>query len=238
VAGGPPMMSGNFNMTATSQTSPSQFFIGGALQSDAGGVVTAGMLIINLNNSCFDNVTFSGTVNNKGELSLTGRNANGLVISVAGKVSGDGKTISNGSYTITHSPCLPPGDGGTLVGSVVQLMSGTYSGSYVMNGSTMNASLTIKAFPADNNGNYAVQVSGAYSNTAACGGFTTSNTFEGGDQNGLYVSAPMLTHGGVSSSLTFSGLATDATAKTINGTFAIGGGPCDQMHAQAMLTAP
>jgi hypothetical protein len=109
--GGPPIMSGNYNLTATSQTVSRPAFIAGALQSDPMGHVTATMQIINGNLQCFQatGVTFTGIVDSQGQLSLTSSSINGQTINITAMVSVDGNTISSGSYTTTGSGCFPTG---------------------------------------------------------------------------------------------------------------------------------
>jgi hypothetical protein len=233
----PIMMSGNFNMTAVSQTVSNTVFVGGALQSDPSGHVTATMHTNDIKFACFDNVsgiTFAGTLTSQGQLSLTSSSINGQTMSVSAMVSSDGKTISNGTYSIAGTGCLPSGDHGTLSGSAVQVVSGTYNGSFFMNGSTINASLAIKQGAAGADGSFPVTASATFTNSGACGGFTAAGS-EGGSQEGLFVSTQMVPNTGATI-ITFSGLFADSTAKTINGAFAVSGGLCDQLKGQVVMT--
>ena len=106
-----------------------------------------------------------------------------------------------------------------------------------MNGSTINTSLTIKQQgPPLSDGSIPINVSATFSNAAACGGFTSAGS-EGGSMSGLSLSTQMHPNAGATN-INFSGRFTDNTEKTINGSFVVFGGPCDQQRGGAMLTSP
>lgn len=114
---------------------------------------------------------------------------------------------------------------------------GTFSGTFSMNGSTINTSLTIKQQgPPLSDGSIPINVSATFSNAAACGGFTSAGS-EGGSMSGLSLSTQMHPNAGATN-INFSGRFTDNTEKTINGSFVVFGGPCDQQRGGAMLTSP
>ncbi|HKE30280.1 MAG TPA: hypothetical protein VKD65_01055 [Candidatus Angelobacter sp.] len=232
------IMSGNFSMTATSQTVSNTIFIGGAIQSDSSGHVTATMHTNDINFSCFDNIsgiTLTGSLSPQGQLSLTSSSINGQTLTISAMVSSDGKTISNGTYSVSGNGCLPTGDHGTLTGAAVQLVAGTFNGSFSMNGSTINTSLAIKQGPAGPDGSFSITASATFTNSAACGGFTSAGS-EGGSQTGLFVSTQMVPNTGATI-ITFSGLFTDATEHMINGSFVVHGGLCDQMKGPVVMTS-
>lgn len=232
----PIMMSGNFSMTAVSQTVSNTVFIGGSVQSDSSGRVTAIMHTNDVNFACFDNLSgimFTGTLTPQGQLSLTSSPINGQTISISAMVSSDGKTISGGTYSIMGTGCLPSGDHGMLSGSAVQLVAGTYNGSFSMNGSMINASLALKQGPVSPDGSFPITASATFTNSGACGGFSSAGS-EGGSQTGLFVSTQMVPNTGAVI-ITFSGLFTDSSAKMINGTFAVNGGLCDQLKGQIVM---
>lgn len=232
----PIMMSGNFSMTAVSQTVSNTVLIGGSVQSDSNGHVTAMMHTNDTSFACFDNISgimFTGTLTPQGQLSLTSSPINGQTISITAMVSSDGKTISGGTYSVMGTGCLPSNDHGTLTGSAVQVVAGTYNGSFSMNGSMINASLVLKQGPVSPDGSFPITASATFTNSGACGGFSSAGS-EGGSQKGLFVSTQMVPNTGAVV-ITFSGLFTDSSAKTINGTFAVNGGLCDQLKGQVMM---
>jgi hypothetical protein len=131
--------------------------------------------------------------------------------------------ISCGGSTPMVQPPPPP-------------LGGTFTGAFSMNGSTINASLTIKQLgPPLSDGSIPITVGAKFSNSAACGGFTSAGS-EGGSLNGLFLSTQMVPDAGAII-IGFSGSFTDTTEKTINGSFGVHGGPCDLLNGAATLTA-
>lgn len=226
-------LNGNFSFTGASQAfSPNMIFIGGPLQTDSTGHVSGMLGISNSVSNCITAGTvsaFTGMIDSMNLLTLTSAPINGQVISFTATARPN-ETFASGTYTVAGG-CLA-GDHGSL--QAQHLLTGSYTGSVLINGSPINVTLNF-APPGspDATGAYSIQASGTFSNTVACGGFTSLST-EGGSQAGLMVSFKMAA--GASPVLSFSGTTIDGTANMLSGTLGITGGPCDQLKGTLNLS--
>jgi hypothetical protein len=211
-------------------------FIGGPLQSNSAGNVTATMHIDDPS-SCFALTTiptFTGTINSQGQLTVTSNNVQSKVISVTATVSPDGKAITNGAYNITGTACAA-GDHGTVTGFLVQPFTGTFSGSFSSSGGIANVSANVvQSNAADANGLYQLTGSVAFSGTPCF----TSATISSSGVAGVLMLLNLSANDG--SAISFVGVASDGSAKNITGTFSISGGTggCSGQSGTGTLTRP
>jgi hypothetical protein len=229
-------LNGNYNFTASSQVVSNFAFIGGPLQSNPTGSVTATMHIDDPSN-CFALTsipTFTGTINSQGQLSVTSNNVQSKVINVTAAVSPDGKTITNGTYNITGTACAA-GDHGTVTGFLVQPFTGTFSGTFTSSGGTANVSANVtQSSTADASGLYQLTGIVALSGTPCF----TSATVSSSGIAGVLMLLNLNANDG--STITFAGVASDGTAKNITGTFSISGGTggCSGESGTGTLSRP
>ncbi|MBZ5531877.1 MAG: DUF3383 domain-containing protein [Acidobacteriia bacterium] len=212
--------------------------IGGPLATTAGNV-TGGIILSDSVTSCQVGVfNVFGSIKAGGALSLFA-SAAGASLNLDGTVSADGKTISAATFTMTGTAgCVASG---SATGVQMQDLSGVYSGTLTLT-----------------HGGVAVPISwsGALSQTvlttgfieltggdatvggipAACG-FTTS-TFSvvgGGLVFGAHSSGNFQ---GGANGFNFKADATDATAKTLNVSMFVQGGPCAADTVAGTLSRP
>ena len=226
-------LNGNFSFTGTSQAfSPNTIFIGGPLQTDGNGHISGTLGVSNSVSNCITAGTiaaFTGMVDSTNLVSLTSAPVNGQMISFTATARPNG-TFAAGAYSVTGG-CLA-GDHGTL--QAQHLLTGVYNGSVLINGNPINVSMNFGAPGApDAAGNFSLQAGATFTNTAACGGFTSLAT-EGGSQNALTVSFQL--GAGANPVLSFSGTTIDGTANMLSGTLGITGGPCDQLKGTLNLS--
>jgi hypothetical protein len=229
---------GNFSFTATSQVTSTVFIIGGSLKSDATGAVTGTMHVAG--STCFnpqtDVVPLTGTITSAGAFTATSSAVTNQVISFTATISADGTTISAGTFTITGG--CATGEHGTLTGfEVASLTAASYTGSFISGSNTITVSSSplTQATTANPQGQFPLTGTLAFS-TSTCG--LTSATIQTGTAEGVLVNLVLSGSDGLST-ITFSGQATDQTAKTINGTFSISGtGVCAGATGNATLTHP
>jgi hypothetical protein len=226
-------LNGNFSFTGTSQAfSPNMIFIGGPMQTDSNGHISGMLGVSNSVSNCITTGTtaaFTGNIDGMNVVSLTSAPINGQVVSFSTTARPNG-TFAAGTYSVAGG-CLA-GDHGSL--QAQHLLTGTYTGSVLINGSPINVALNFAPpGPPDATGAYSIQASGTFTNTAACGGFASLST-EGGSQDGLMVSFKMAA--GASPVLSFSGTTIDGTANMLSGTLGITGGPCDQLKGTLNLS--
>lgn len=231
----PPILSGNFGMTATSQAGPISFQLGGPLQS-SGGSVSGTINIDSSTSTCFDfftALTFTGTLSPTGQLSLTSSSYVGQVFNLTGTVSADGMTISSGTYSITGG--CAGGDHGTLAGFQVPLVNGTYTGTFSAGGSTINISAALSQGTING---FLLGGTFTFTNASSCS--LTSYKVVGGETGfiaGADVRANIL-DSTLTSIAGFRGLVSDSSAKTIKGTIGIASGPCTGTSVPVTLTMP
>jgi hypothetical protein len=226
-------LNGNFSFTGASQAfSPNVIFIGGTLQTDNNGRVSGTLGVANSVSNCIAAGTmaaFTGTIDSTNLLTLTSAAINGQVISFTATARPN-QTFAAGTYSVTGG-CLS-GDHGSL--QAQHLLTGSYTGSVVINGNPMNVTINFGTpGTPDSAGDFPLQAGATFTNTAACGGFTGLTT-EGGSQNGLAVSFKLAA--GANPVLSFSGTTVDSTANMLNGTLGITGGPCDQLKGTIALS--
>lgn len=236
VAFNSPPLSGSFSFDGTSQNANTNtIFVGGALQSDSGGHVSGTMGITTNPNvtTCFpegSSAAFTGTLDGQGRLMLTSAPVAGQVITLGAMVSSDGNFISNATYSVTGG-CLSGDMGGVFVS---HLLNGTYTGSFFAGGNliSLSADFGLPGMPSTT-GSFPLNPTATFSNTAACGGFTSASTASGA-QSGLAVGFNM-TPNVANTTLTFSGTSIDSSGTMFSGTVAIAGGPCDATQAPVTL---
>ncbi len=229
--------SGNFSFTGTSQVSSTVFVVGGFLNADSTGAVTATMHVAG--SSCFnvqtDVVPFTGTIGSGGAFSATSAAVNTQVIKFTATISADGKTISAGTFTITGG--CATGEHGTLTGFQVASMTASFTGSFTSGSTTLTVGPSSLAQSATANAQGQFSLTGNLTfSSSTCG--LTSASIQSSSVAGVIVALTLNGSDGLST-ISFAGQATDATAKTISGTFSIGGtGVCSGMSGTASLTHP
>ena len=230
-----PSMSGNFGMRAVS-VGMDTFLIGGPIQSSPNGSVSGTVRIDSATSPCFDfftPVTVSGMISSMGQLSLTSSAFQSQVINVTGMLSSDGKTISNGTFSITGG--CAAGIHGSLSGFQVAMVNGAFSGSFSAGGSTIGITAMLSQGSSLND--FGLSGTATFTNGGSCG-LTTANIVasETGFIAGADVRAGMLASQTIVASL--SGSVADATARSIKGMLTIPAGPCAGSSVPVTLTMP
>lgn len=229
-------LNGNYDFTATSGLTNNIAFIGGPLQTDSGGNVT-GLMHIDDPTTCFALTTIAtvtGGISPQGTLNVTTNNIQSKVITVNASVSSDGKFISGGSYNITGTACAA-GDHGTITGFQVQPVAGAYSGQIIGNLGTATINATLTQSPtADAKGLFSL-TGGVTFVSSPC---FTSATITSSEVARVLVILNLTANDG--STIDFTGVATDPTAKTIEGNFTITGGTggCAGDAGQIVMSHP
>jgi hypothetical protein len=234
--GASPVMSGNYQINAVSQLSGS-FTISGFVQTTQGAI--SGTVVVSNPLGCFGDsnvpVQLSGAVQPNGQLSVTISSLHLVTVTLNATVSADGKTISNGTFTATGTPC-GSGDHGTFSGFFVQPVAGLYTGSLSASGSTINISANL-AQTTENFG-AAMVLSGTanFSDSVTCG-FASSSALS--VQVGLVLGTKVsfLLQDNLSTVvLSFTGQVQDPTAHVIIGTYTITSGACGGQSGLLTLT--
>jgi hypothetical protein len=234
----PPVnMTGTFGATARSQTTATNYQIGGIFQTDSSGHVIGHTHIDG--SACFDfllEVAFSGSINAQGQFTLTSSSFNGQSITLTGTLSSDGQTITGGTFTITGG--CANGDHGTITGfALSQGFSGGFLSQFTINGNTMNAVVNLSATSPDPSGFSRISGTVTLSNTGSCNlsvsaGVTSETGFDAGAD----------VHLGFQTSVTpvafFQGVATDSSTKIVQGTWTLNSGPCSGMSGSGALLRP
>ena len=118
-------VTGDWGLTATSTVvANSTFPVGVDLTSNQGSVSG----IAHLSSSCYPiatNVPLTGTIDTSGNIALTSSSVNGQVLTVTGKTS-TGADFTSGTYAVAGG--CAAGDKGTVAGSEVPAVTGTYTG--------------------------------------------------------------------------------------------------------------
>ena len=234
----PVVMTGTFGATAHSQTTTTNYQIGGIFATDASGHVVAHTHIDG--SACFDflaTIGFTGSINPQGQFTLTSATVfNGQTITITGTLSTDGQTITGGTFTITGG--CANGDHGSISGFALQGVSGVYQSSFTVNGNNITAVVSLTANPADPSGLVLMGGTVTLANTGSCA-LPNSASISGGETGfaaGADVRLGFLTT--ASPTVFFQGVATDSTAKTVQGTWTINNGPCSTLTAAGALTRP
>ncbi|HLK07143.1 MAG TPA: hypothetical protein VKV30_04365 [Candidatus Angelobacter sp.] len=237
-SGNTPTINGSYSFIALSRNAGTNIFtLGGPIQTDAGGHVTAnfGVTSVAPTNTCFpagSAGSFTGTLSPQGQLALTGVAINGQTISLTATVSTDGNNFLGGntSYTIAGG-CLA-GDSGTLF--ISRLLTGQFTGSFLTTGGLVGVTVNFGQ-PGLPNADTSFPLTGTatFSNTTGCGGFTTG-TLTSGTQPGL-AAAFTLASNPAGSTISFNGGILDGSGLQFIGGFAITGGPCDGNKGQVTL---
>jgi hypothetical protein len=228
---------GNFGFTATSQVTSTVFVFGGALQAAANGSVTGTMHVSG--SGCFnpqtDVVPFTGTISSAGAFTVTSTAVNTQVVNFTATISADGTSITAGTFTITGG--CGTAEHGTLTGFEVTSMTASYTGNFTSGTTVISvvSSALTQATTANAQGQFPLTGTLLFS-SSTCG--LSSATIQSATAAGTLVNMVLAGNDGLST-ITFSGQATDGTAKTIVGTFSISGvGTCGGFAGSASLSHP
>ena len=212
--------------------------IGGFLNTTA-GAVTGKMGLSDAITSCvvggFD---VSGVIKPTGELML-GASAAGATLSLNAIVSGDGKTISSGTFTMTGLPgCTASGQ---VIGFQVQDLNGVYSGTLTLTHGGVSAPINWSGLLSQQlaSTGFVLLTGGDATVTgvpAACG-FSTS-TFSLVGQSFVFGAHSTGDFAGGANGFNFKADVTDATAKTLNVSMFVQGGPCAADAVVGTLSRP
>lgn len=212
--------------------------IGGFLNTTA-GTVTGKMGLSDAITSCvvggFD---VSGVIKPTGELMLSA-SAAGATLSLNAMVSGDGKTISSGTFTMTGLPgCTASGQ---VTGFQMQDLSGVYSGTLTLTHGGVSAPINWSGMLSQQlvSTGFVLLTGGDATVTGvpvACG-FSTS-TFSLAGQSFVFGAHSSGDFAGGSNGFNFKADATDATAKTLNVSMFVQGGPCAADAVVGTLSRP
>jgi hypothetical protein len=215
-----PQLAGNYNFKLGT-FGP----IGGFLTTTA-GTVTGKMGLSDAITSCAGNFDVFGTVKSTGELALVA-SAAGTTLTLNASVSGDGKTISGGTFTLTGVPgCTASGQ---VTGFQMQDLSGIYSGTLTLTHAGAGIPISWSGALSQQlaNTGFILLTGGDATVTgvpSACG-FTTS-TFSLTGSAFVFGEHSTGGFGGGANGFNFKADATDATAKTLDVAMFIQGGPC------------
>jgi hypothetical protein len=229
-----PNISGNYDLTATSQVVANTSFIGGALNSDSAGHITGTMHVAQ--SSCYSLITdvpVTGTVNAQGQLSVTTASVGSQVVNVTANVSSDASTISSGTYTITGG--CAGGDHGTITGFRMQPFTATYSGNFisVFGPPTVSVSVPLsQSSTADSDGFFHITGTATIGGTTCFSSATVSNSVVAGEAMLLELTT------NTGATIDFVGLATDSSAKTVSGNYSVSGGACSGDHGTGTVSHP
>ena len=237
-------VNGNFAMTAVSQVVSNTSFIGGNVQTDAAGHFSGVLHIAGSN--CFGvttDIPFTGTISGL-TLSATSSAVNGQIITVNVMISADGKSIISGSYSI-NGGCAG-GDHGTVTGFQMQAFTGGYTGGFNVGKGTfsMFVPLTQQA-SADSDGvfRFGNTVAETVDGATGCGfgsfGATlvTTSSFAAG--NALVLTLNVFDgSANTVATVTFVGVASDSSAKSVTGTFSVVSGNCSGSSGTGTLSHP
>ena len=228
-----PQLAGNYNFKLGT-FGP----IGGFLTTTA-GTVTGKMGLSDEIASCvvggFD---VSGAVKATGELTFTA-SAAGATLNLNASISSDGKTISGGTFSMTGLPgCTASGQ---AMGFQMQDLTGVYSGTLTLTHGGVGVPITWSGPLSQKLANTGfilltggdITVSGV---PAACG-FTTS-TFSLARPAFVFGVHSIGDFGGGANGFNFKADATDATAKTLNVSMFVQGGPCAADTVVGTLSRP
>ncbi len=224
-------ITGNWGFTATSTTYQGATAPVGVQLTAANGAVTG---IAHIFSSCYaitDNVPLTGTEDYDGNLSLTSSSVNGNVLTITAKLA-SATAVSSGTYSIAaNTGCK---DSGTINGSTVAPVSGTYKGTVksLANSATfpVTAALT-QSSTADVNGFEHLTGSVSFMGSPCVTTSTINNTATNTEVIGnLYLA--MFSSGGSPNVLTYGTLSADA--KTLNVTYQLGN--CAGDYGSGILT--
>ena len=207
------LTSGNWGIEATSQVLPSNgtAYIGGNI-NHSGTSITGVMHIFN--SSCFDfgtNIYFSGTSNGN-SINFTSAPMDGQVVSVTATASGS-KSLS-GTYSIAGG--CSAGDHGTISGTFVPSISGTWKATETVGSQTLTTTATVtQQATADQWGTFPLSGSITFAGPTTCftgGTINVVNSFIAGDL--VAVLGDMTVPGGGSGQLYYVGFLNNPAAPT------------------------
>lgn len=213
---GYPSITGNWSLAAASQVVAQTTLIGGYLTNTNGTV--SGTLHM-LNSPCYSlttDVPFSGTLSTAGAVSLSSSAVSGQTISASGTISGG--SLSSGSYSISGG--CADGDKGTVTGYIVPSFTGTYTGTFVSGSTSIGVSVTTTQSGPTADGTYQVSGSATFTGSPCFSSGTISSSAIAGGYMEVAITA---SNGGV---VEFAGEITDATGKTITGSYEVTSGTC------------
>lgn len=129
-ASGSANMTGNWNVSAASPTAATSYFLLGGLLTNNGGTMTGLLRVLNAQNSpCVAPgtvITFNGTTQQNGSLTLTSTPFSGTTLTIAGTATTNSTpaVIQNATYSFTGS-CQ---GNGNVLASALPVIDGTFSG--------------------------------------------------------------------------------------------------------------
>jgi hypothetical protein len=234
-----PVVSGNWLFTGKSTVTPttSTVIFGGAVSSKGSSLNAT----LHTSNPCFNNqaIAFTGSISTQNLIKLGSATYNNQVITLNGTVSSTGSILTAGTYTVTAQKSGQPictnsnnGDNGSLTGSEISEVTGTYSGT--LTSSVNGADITTTAqlvgtSTADSNGLY--HVTGTF--TFAGDACFTSATITSSEIYGNQFS--IVTTGSDGSTITLTGT-TSASAQLLTVTnYAVSGGACNGDMGKGVL---
>lgn len=212
-----PSIAGNWSITASSQVTSATVQIGAYL-SNANGAVS-GIAHV-LNSPCYQltaNVPVSGTITPGGAVSLTSSAVDAQTITMSGTISGS--SVASGSYSIAGG--CAGGDKGTATGYLVPSFTGTWTGNFSL-ASGAAATVTVQAVQSgpDASGMYEVTGTVAFSGSPCL----VTGTITSSAISGSYFAVTISDTAG--DTVDFVGGLTDATGRTISGSYLFTSGAC------------
>jgi len=221
------LTNGNWSIAATSNTSQITVQIGGDLEQSGGSV--AGIMHL-LDPICFepflDDVPFTGKFSGD-HLTMTSAAINGQVIKV--DATGSGDSLS-GTYSIAGG--CAAGDQGTIVGSSVGSITGTWKSTFTQGSATVSVTTNLtEAAVADAHGRFPLSGTFAVSGSPCTTGGTLVNIDLIGSSSvwGSVVVANVVSNpvGGGQGGLVFAGFISDPlNPSKMTGTYISSGGLC------------
>jgi len=238
------LLNGNFALTAVSQMVTNTAFIGGNVQTDSSGQFSGVLHVQESNSNCFavtTDVSFTGNIRGL-TLTATSASVNGQVIMVNAMISSDGKSITSGSYSISGG--CAGGDHGTITGFQMQAFTGNYVGGFNVGHGILSFAIPLTQVTiADGHGEF------RFNNTIAetvdantgCGfgSFGASLMTDSAFAAGSVLVLKLNVFDGsatIVATITFVGVATDSSAKSVSGTFAITSGLCSGLSGTGTLS--
>lgn len=112
---------------------------------------------------CPDGFPFSGTIDERGHVSITSSVELGVALTLDGDLSPDHTSLSNGNYHLTGG--CEGEQTGTLTGAKFQLLNGLYTGTLQQSGNTINVSAQLmQAARSDSGGHFGLSGTPTLSN--------------------------------------------------------------------------
>lgn len=236
-------LNGNYQFTTTSTPPPptvaapasSPFgqlpTFAGSLSAKAGTVTG---VLQSLTSPCFNgsDISVTGTLQ-AAQLTLTSSAVGGNTLSLKATVSTDDATITAGTYTIAGK-CS---DKGTITGSRIPPLKGTFSGSFTsISGTPVQTTIHVTQMPtADSHGIYHATATATFSGSSCFTKGTVTDQINGSIVLGPLVGVQLTTNEATASSVMAEGVY-DPVAKTLTGFYSVTGGKCNGDSGTGTLT--